>query len=126
MNKKQTSQKGMSAGEKIAIGAGVVGASVAAYLLFGPEGKKNRKIVKGWAVKMKGEIMEKVESIKDLTEPVYENIVDQIQSKYEKLKNIDKKEVLAVAAEMRKHWKAVSKTAKPKKKAKTKSKSKAK
>lgn len=49
----------MSTGKKVAIGATIAAAGVAAYMLFGPDGKKNRKVVRGWAVKMKGEIIEK-------------------------------------------------------------------
>ncbi len=121
MDKKQ-SKKGMSTGAMAGIGAGIAAASVAAYLLFGPEGKKNRKVIKGWAVKMKGEVLEKLEAVKDITEPVYNSIVDQVQAKYAKVKNIDQKEMMAFVGDMRKHWKAVSKSKKPKMKSKSKAK----
>ncbi|MES2930432.1 MAG: hypothetical protein V4665_01465 [Patescibacteria group bacterium] len=103
-------KKGMSTGAMIGVGAGIAAAAAAGYLLFGPDGKKNRKAIKGWAVKMKGEIIEKFEQVKDLTEPVYQKIVDEVQAKYSKMKNVDPKELQALVGEIRKHWKAVSKT----------------
>ncbi len=107
MIKKQ--KKGVSAKQVIGVGVGVAALSAAAYLLFGPNGKKNRKIIKGWAVKMKGEIIEKFEEAKELTEPVYNEIIDKVQAKYSKMQNIDKKELEDVIAEMKKNWKAIKK-----------------
>lgn len=112
MVNKQTKTTSASTGAKLVVGASIAAVSAAAYLLFGPEGKKNRKIIKGWSVKMKGEIIEKMEQAKDVTEPVYQKIIDQVSSKYAKLKNIDKAELEGVVSDIKKHWKAMSKTTK--------------
>jgi len=107
--------------EIAAVGAGIAATSAAAYILFGPEGKKNRKAIKGWAVKMKGEIIEKLEEAKELTEPVYNKVVDEVSKKYAKSKNVDKKEVEAIIKDIKKHWTIISKTGKkPAKKGKGK------
>jgi len=118
MAKKQT--KGVSAKQVIGVGVGVAALSAAAYLLFGPNGKKNRKAIKGWAVKMKGEIIEKFEEAKELTEPVYNEIIDKVQQKYSKIQNIDKEELQATIAEIKKNWKAIQKGNAPKKSTKAK------
>lgn len=118
MAKKQ--KQGISAKQVIGVGVGVAALSAAAYLLFGPNGKNNRKVIKGWAVKMKGEIIEKFEEAKELTEPVYNEIIDRVQAKYAKLQNIDKKELEATVAEIKKNWKALKKSSMPKKSGKTK------
>lgn len=97
-------------GKVVAIGAGVAALSVAAYILFGPNGKKNQKSIKGWAVRMKGEIIEKLETVKDVTAPVYEKIVSDVAAKYAKLKNIDASDLEAEVATLKKHWKALVKT----------------
>ena len=60
MAKKIVSTSGV--GKVVAVGAGIAALSVAAYMLFGPNGKKNKKAIKGWAIKMKGEIIEKLEA----------------------------------------------------------------
>lgn len=114
MAKKETSNRGAIA----AVGIAVVAASAAAYLLFGPDGKKNRKAIRGWAVKMKGEIIEKLESAKEVTEPVYHDIVNKVAEKYSKLKNVNPDELLAVIEDARKQWKHMMRDAKPKKKKK--------
>lgn len=106
--KKTTTNKG-GVGKVVAIGAGVAALSVAAYMLFGPNGKKNQKSLKGWAVKMKGEIIEKLEAVKDVTAPIYDKVVSEVAAKYAKLKNIDAKDLEAEVATLKKHWKALTK-----------------
>lgn len=115
MDKKTVSKKGLDAKTVIGIGAGVAALSAAAYVLFGPNGKKNRKIIRGWSVKMKGEIIEKFENAKELTEPVYHQIIDSVQEKYAKLKNVDQEELISVVNEIKKHWKSIKKEAMGKK-----------
>jgi gas vesicle protein len=111
-------KKGISAKTAVGIGAGIAAISAAAYILFGPEGKKNRKAIRGWSVKMKGEIIEKFEQAKELTEPVYHQIVDTVKAKYAKLKNVDQKELEQVVTEIKKHWNTIKKDNAPKKKVK--------
>jgi hypothetical protein len=115
MNKKQTVKKGVSAKTVVGLGVGIAALSAATYLLFGPNGKKNQKIIKGWTVKMKGEIIEEFEKAKELTEPVYHNIVDKVKAKYEKIKGMDAQELEAVVSEIKKHWKGIQKQAQGKK-----------
>ncbi|MFA7000453.1 MAG: hypothetical protein WC241_05105 [Candidatus Paceibacterota bacterium] len=117
---KKNVKKGLSGGEMVGIGATVAALGAAAYILFGPNGKKNKKAIKGWAVKMKGEIIEKLEEAKEITEPVYHKIIDTVSAKYAKVKNIDQKDLESAIAEVKKHWKTMMKDAKPKKKAKIK------
>jgi hypothetical protein len=94
-------------GKAVAVTAGVVAATAAAYLMFGPNAKKNRKTVKGWAVKMKGEIIEKFENAKELSQSAYENAVDEVKNKYSKFKNVEKSELDAIVRDAKKHWKAI-------------------
>jgi len=104
---KKVERDGLSAKQVIGIGAGVVALSAAAYILFGPNGKKNRKVIRGWAIKMKGEIIEQFENAKELTEPVYHKIIDNVSAKYAKLKNVDPEELVQTINEIKKHWKAL-------------------
>ena len=111
MVKKVGEKKGVSAKTVIGVGVGVAALSAAAYVLFGPDGKKNRKAIRSWSVKMKGEIIEKFENAKELTEPVYHKIVDEAKAKYAKLKNVDPAELEATVSEIKRHWKAIKKEA---------------
>ena len=114
--KVEKKKSGLGAKEVIGIGAGVAALSAAAYMLLGPNGKKNQKALRGWAVKRKGEMIEKFEEAKELTEPVYHQIVDNAKAKYAKLKNVDPSELEEVVAEIKKNWKALQKEVTGKKK----------
>ncbi len=116
MKKQITKKKTNKVGKALAIGAGVAVLSAAAYVLFGPEGKNNRKKIKGWAVKMKGEIIEKFEKMKEVTEPMYHKVVDEISQKYSKAKGVSSDEVKEVVADLKKHWKTMVKDTKKGKK----------
>lgn len=94
---------------------GIAAASAAAYLLFGPNGTKNRKLAKSWAVKMKGDVLEELERVQEITEPMYHSIVDKVSKKYGRLKNVDTTELTAAVDDLRKHWKGMMKQVKPKK-----------
>ena len=76
MAKKQSS--GGNAGAMVAVTAGIAALSAAAYVMFGPDAKKNKKAVKSWAIKMKGDIVEKLEEAKEVTEPMYQEIINTV------------------------------------------------
>ncbi len=109
-------KKNESAGEhKIAIGLGIAGAIAAAagaYYLYGStKGPARRKAVKTWIVKMKGDVMEEVENMKELSEGAYHDAIDKIASKYSQLKDIDTKELVATVKQLKGHWKDIKKEA---------------
>lgn len=110
----------------VGVGAGIAALSAAAYIMFGPDAKKNRKAIRGWAVKMKGEVIEKLEQAKEITEPIYHNIVEQVKAKYSKVKNIDAEELEAIVTDIKKHWKSLERDAKVAVKGKSKGKAKGK
>jgi hypothetical protein len=105
---------GMSTGQEVAIGAGIAALAGAAYLLFGPEGKKHRKDLKSWMLKMKAEALQKMEDAKELTGPVYEKIVSELEAKYKAMKNVDVADVEREIASLKKNWRAMTKQAKGK------------
>jgi hypothetical protein len=120
MVKNTPNKKGLTGGEMVGIGATVAALGAAAYILLGKDAKKNKKVIKGWAIKMKGEIIDKLEDAKEITEPVYHNIIDTVSAKYSKIKKVDPKDLEVAISEVKKHWNAMMKDAKPKKKAKVK------
>lgn len=113
-------------------GGGLIGlaalAAVAAggYFLYGKDGAKNRKKVKGWMLKAKGEVLEKVEKLKEVSEPEYRKVVDAVAAKYSAVKSIDPVEVQQMAKELHGHWKNIKKSLSPAKPAKKKTAKKAK
>lgn len=107
--------------QKIQIGVGLTTAAVAAagvYFLYGSKNaSKNRKAVKSWMLKAKAEVLEKLETAKQMSQEEYEAIINTVASTYAELKDASKVDIKAFKEEMKNHWKAIEKTAAPKKKA---------
>lgn len=91
---------------EVAVGAGIIAAIAGAYFMYGAkDAAKNRKKVKGWVLKAKGEVVEKLEKVQHATQEQYENTVDTVLNKYQAVKNIDTEEVDTLRKDLKKHWK---------------------
>jgi basic membrane lipoprotein Med (substrate-binding protein (PBP1-ABC) superfamily) len=103
---------------KVAIGAGILGIAAAgiagAYFLYGKDGAKNRKKIQAWGLKAKGEVLEKLEKAKELTEANYHEIIDTVSAKYAKGKNITPEDIASFAKDLKKHWKDIKSELAPK------------
>lgn len=100
-----------SAAKLTVFGASLAGLAAAAYFFLGPKGKKHQMHAKAWVIKMKGDVVEKLETASDISEPVYHEIIDSVAAKYEKGKKASREEIMALAQDLKKHWKAISKSA---------------
>lgn len=98
-----------------ALGASLAGLAATAYFFFGPNGKKHQKNAKAWAIKMKGDVIEKLESAKEVTEPIYNNIIDTVANKYTKGTKATQEEINELAKDLKKHWKTIGDAVKTKK-----------
>ncbi len=106
----KSNNKKVSAKTVIAIGAGIAALAAASYYFFGPNGKKNREQMKGWMIKMKGEIIERLEASKEVTEQLYHQIVDSVGSAYAKSGKIGKAEITAFADALKRQWKDIARS----------------
>jgi len=100
--------------KRVAIGTGVVAAAAAAaagmYFLYGSKNAaKNRRLVKAWSLKARGEVLERLENLSEINEKVYRQVVEEVSSRYKKLKHLSSKEVSEFGTELRKHWKDIAK-----------------
>src|SRR3989344_9156112 len=97
----------------VGLGAGLaaaaVGAAVGSYLLTGRRVAQTKRVLKGWMLKAKGEILEQLENAEDVGEEMYYQTVDQVAAKYSKMSGVAKDEVDDMAAELKKQWKLVAK-----------------
>ena len=55
--------------------------------------------------------MEKLEKAREITEPVYLEIIDTVAREYKKGRKASQPEIDALAADLKKHWKSMSKLA---------------
>ncbi len=108
--KKKAPVKSSHMGSKlIGIGA-LVAATAGAYLLYGSkDAAKNKKAIKGWMLKAKGEILEKLDQMKDIDEKKYHEVVDGITKKYAPLAHVGKTELQELIKETKGHWKNIKK-----------------
>jgi hypothetical protein len=112
MAKKTSKKETISTGAMVAIGAGVAALAAGGYYFFGPEGKKHRGKLKGWMIRMKGEVIEKMEGAKELTQSVYEQIIDGVAANYLKDSTINASDVRALVSRLKRDWKGISQTVK--------------
>ncbi len=91
----------------IVLWAQVIAAWAVLYALF--YGKENAPKAKEWAMKMEQEIVEKIDKVKIMTEPVLAKIIDEVKAKYEQMKDIDKDELKKTVDTLRDHWSGVIK-----------------
>ncbi len=110
--KKKTTAKGSNTVKWAVLGASIAGVAATAYFFLGPKGKKHQQHAKAWAIKMKGDVVEKLEMARDVSEPIYHKIIDTVAAKYEKEVGIDRADIKALAQDLKKHWKSLSTSAK--------------
>lgn len=110
--------------KRLLAGAGLAAAALVAgaYFLYGrKDSPARRQKIKGWVLKMKGEVLEQIEHLKEINETVYNQIVDTVATQYARVKDIDAEEVAKVVSELKQHWgdirRQLEKSAKPVKKA---------
>lgn len=111
MVKKTSAPKNTShAGAATLIGGLAAAAAVGGYFLYNSkDAQKKVKKVKGWALKAKGEVLEKIEKLKEVNEDAYNKVIDAVLSRYEKVSNIDASELVQISKELKSHWKSIQK-----------------
>ncbi len=105
-------------GSGLPLAAGLIAGIAGTYFLYGKNAAANRKKIKGWMVKAKGEAIEKMEKMKEMDEASYHALIDGIAQKYGKVKGIEQAEVDELVKDMKKHWKSIMKDTAPKTKKK--------
>jgi hypothetical protein len=108
MNNKNSNENNMR--KVVTISAGVAALVAAGYFFLGPKGKKNQRATKAWMIKMKGDVVEKLESVQEITQEAYDAIVDTVSGAYEAAAG-SKEEVAKLARELKSHWREISKKA---------------
>ncbi len=84
-------------------------AAAGAYFLYGKEGVKNRTKIKGWTLKMKGEVLDGLEKAqKRINRAQYDRLVDQVTKKYRKVKKVSKPELSKLNKDLKSAWSKIS------------------
>jgi hypothetical protein len=108
MAKKKAQNSAISNAQKLGIGVGLTTAAVAAagaYFLYGSKNApKNRKTVKSWALKAKGEVLEALEKAEKITEEEFNTLVNGVVTTYGKAQKLSSKELSDFKKEMGENW----------------------
>jgi len=110
-------KKEFSTTKLMALGAGAAALAASTYYFFGPAGKIHRQKAAGWMIKMKGEIVERLEEAGEVSEAAYHNIVDSVLASYVTAGKVAPAELQMFADTLKGQWKNILKSvATPKKK----------
>lgn len=94
------------------IGAGIGLAALAAagtYFLYGKRGAKNRAAIAGWTLQVKGQVLEKLENIKNVNQEKYNQIVEDTVRRFGRVKNVSAAELKLITSDLKDAWSRISK-----------------
>lgn len=103
---------GSNAGAGLGIAATLVATAAGLYYLYGKNGSKHRQQVRGWMLRAKGEVLDKLGTLEEVTESSYNRIVDDVMKQYKKYQDVDKTELANIAVELRRAWGGIKSVAK--------------
>lgn len=111
---KKEVKKEMSNAQKLGIGFGLTAAAVSAasaYFLYGSKkAPQNRKKVRGWTLKAKGEVLEALEKAESITAEEYKSLVEAASGAYSTVKSASASELKDFKKEMGEHWDKLQKS----------------
>lgn len=114
--KKVSAEKKSGNGLEVGFALAGLAAIAGGVFLYGTDaGKKKRKAIKGWMLKAKGEVIERLENLKEVNEENYHKIVDAVEAKYKAVKSVAPEELAEVVADLKKSWKSIVKVSKSQK-----------
>lgn len=94
----------------VGVGLGVAAlTAIGLYFLRGERGAKTKTQVRGWALKMKGEVLEKIESMKSIKRDTYLDMVDKVASRYAGKASISAAELQHLTVELKNAWVQIDK-----------------
>ena len=84
-------------------------AAAGAKFLYGKRGAKNRERIAGWALQLKGEVLEKMEKLKDINQDRYNELVEETAERYGRTKRVSAAELKHIVGEMKNAWSHIGK-----------------
>jgi hypothetical protein len=85
-------------------GIGLAAAAAAGTYFYGKHGAEHREALKGWTLRMRGEVMNKLDRLKEVNQARYDEIVDETVQRYGRMKRVGAAEMKHIAAELKNAW----------------------
>lgn len=93
----------------VGVGVGIAALAAAATYFLGEDGEANREKVRGWALKFKGEVLERMEGLKDINKDSYHKVVDNVAKRYKRVKKASQPEIKKLQKDLKGAWKSIAK-----------------
>ena len=101
----QTQRSHIKTRTKFLAAAAAAGAAAAGYYFYGHKNaKKNRQAATKWADDFRKDVVRQAKEIKNLDKEAMWDIVDGVASAYEGVRNLDRKDVMRAASELKNNW----------------------
>jgi hypothetical protein len=107
MPQKPAATKKQGDASKTFVTGAMLGAAAALVFVANAQDKAKRKKMRGWGLRARGEILEKIENTQAITKARYEEIVSQVMRKYEKGKSITEAEVKSLERDLHRSWRHI-------------------
>ena len=104
--------KKKNAGKGLGLTAVALAAVAGSYYIYNKLDPKRKKKIETWTLRMKADVLDKLEGMKDVSKEAYEEVVDAVSAKYERLKDIDTNELKSLGKDLKKHWGGIQKSVK--------------
>lgn len=95
----------------VALTTAAMAAAGAYFLYASPNAAKNRKKVKSWMLKARGEVLEVLEKAGKMTAEEYQVAVEQIAAGYGQLQNVSRADIVEFKKDMMANWQKIAKAA---------------
>lgn len=108
MNKENKQEEDSSSGGAKAALAGAVAALAAGAIYFyGPDGERRRRKLHGWMLKAKGEVLDRLEELEDVSEEKYQEIVETVMDEFAERKEVSRSAADTLRAELKEEWRHI-------------------
>jgi hypothetical protein len=74
------------------------------YFIYGRHAGENREKIAGWALQLKGEVLQEMEKLRDINQPAYNELVDKLARRYGRVKRVSAYELKHITVELKNAW----------------------
>ena len=82
------------------------------YFIYGRHAGENRERIAGWALQLKGEVLQKMETLREINQDAYNDLVDKTARRYGRGKRVSAYELKHISVELKNAWTHIGMTLK--------------
>jgi len=82
------------------------------YFIYGRHAGENRERIAGWSLQMKGEVLQEMETLLEINQRAYNDLVDKTARRYGRIKRVSAFELKHITTELKNAWMHIGMTLK--------------